>query len=85
MAFVYSYHKLVNKDPHLNTGRRKRCDRFPGKKDADKVIVAKSIYDPQNTLSKRRRRRLHADRSDGFCTDVPYSMNKQERWKTKGN
>ncbi|KAL6726074.1 hypothetical protein Aduo_008084 [Ancylostoma duodenale] len=79
--YFHDYHKLANKGSRVNAVHRMRCDRFPGKKDADKVIVAKSIYDPQNTLSKRRRRRLHADRSDGFCTGVPYSMNKQGRWK----
>ncbi|EYC16468.1 hypothetical protein Y032_0033g2674 [Ancylostoma ceylanicum] len=44
------------------------------------VFVTKTLYDPANTLSKREQRRLLADRSDGFCPDVPYSMNKQERW-----
>ncbi|RCN26861.1 hypothetical protein ANCCAN_27411, partial [Ancylostoma caninum] len=42
--------------------------------------VTKTLYDPENTLSKREQRRLLADRSDGFCADVPYSMNKHERW-----
>ncbi|EYC37270.1 hypothetical protein Y032_0810g2459 [Ancylostoma ceylanicum] len=80
--YLHDYHQLANKGPRVNAGRRKRCDCFPGKKDTDKVIVAKSIYDPQSTLSKRKQRCLHADRSDGFSTNVPYSINKQGRWKT---
>ncbi|EYC16474.1 hypothetical protein Y032_0033g2676 [Ancylostoma ceylanicum] len=44
------------------------------------AFVTKTLYDPSNTLSKREQRRVLADRSDGFCPDVPYSMNKQERW-----
>ncbi|EYC16478.1 hypothetical protein Y032_0033g2678 [Ancylostoma ceylanicum] len=44
------------------------------------VFVTKTLYDPANTLSKREQKRLLANRSDGFCPDVPYSMNKQERW-----
>ncbi|RCN37780.1 hypothetical protein ANCCAN_16294 [Ancylostoma caninum] len=44
------------------------------------AFVTKTLYDPENTLSKREQRRLVADQSDGFCADVPYSMNKHERW-----
>ncbi|RCN37778.1 hypothetical protein ANCCAN_16292, partial [Ancylostoma caninum] len=44
------------------------------------AFVTKTLYDPENTLSKRQQRRLLADGSDGFCADVPYSLNKRERW-----
>ncbi|RCN29892.1 hypothetical protein ANCCAN_24340 [Ancylostoma caninum] len=56
-------------------------DNYAGKKLSDRVVAAKIVYDPQNTLSKRAYKRLLADRSDGFCPDVPYSLNKRGRWE----
>ncbi|RCN37785.1 hypothetical protein ANCCAN_16299 [Ancylostoma caninum] len=43
-------------------------------------FVTKTIYDPDSTLSKRHQKRVLADQTDGFCPDVPYSLNKHERW-----
>ncbi|VDK53921.1 unnamed protein product [Cylicostephanus goldi] len=43
--------------------------------------VTKTLFDPMDTLSKRVRRTVVADKTDGFCLDVPYSMNKKKRWE----
>ncbi|EYC39847.1 hypothetical protein Y032_0638g965 [Ancylostoma ceylanicum] len=80
--YFHDYYKLVNKGSLVRSGQRRRFDNYPGKKVSDRAVVAKIIYDPQNTLSKRAHKRLQVDCSDGFCTNVPYSLNKRGRWKT---
>ncbi|RCN31554.1 hypothetical protein ANCCAN_22658 [Ancylostoma caninum] len=75
--YFHDYHKLINGGLLARSGRRRRCDNYPSKKVSDRVVAAKIVYDPQNTLSKRAYKRLLAVRSDGFCPDVPYSLNKR--------
>ncbi|EYC39849.1 hypothetical protein Y032_0638g966 [Ancylostoma ceylanicum] len=80
--YFHDYDILVNKGPRRNDGRRRLFDRYAGKKVSDQVVFAKTLYDPENTLSKRERRRLLRDRSDGFGSNVIYSLNKRNRWKS---
>ncbi|EYC39855.1 hypothetical protein Y032_0638g969 [Ancylostoma ceylanicum] len=77
-GYYHDCDRLVNKG-HFENNRYRR--RSPGQKASNNYAFVKTIYDPQHTLSKKRYKRLLADRSDGFCFDVPYSLNKHERWK----
>ncbi|KAK6745203.1 hypothetical protein RB195_011739 [Necator americanus] len=81
-GYQHDYESMVNKGPRGNNGRRRRYDRYPGKKVSDQTLISKTVYDPQNTLSKRAYKRLRADQSDGFCLNVSYSLNRKQRWKT---
>ncbi|KAK6744901.1 hypothetical protein RB195_011550 [Necator americanus] len=75
-GYFHDYGSLVSK------GSRGHNKRKPGKTFSDRRLFAKTIHDPENTLSNRAHKRLLADRSDGFCPNVPYSMDKHDRWKT---
>ncbi|EYC16458.1 hypothetical protein Y032_0033g2671 [Ancylostoma ceylanicum] len=71
-----NYDKIVLRGARTIRGRRD----LRRKVTSNKSFVTKQLFDPDSTLSKREQRRLLADRSDGFCPDVPYSLNKHERW-----
>ncbi|KAK6744899.1 hypothetical protein RB195_011549 [Necator americanus] len=73
--------KVVRKGHHGYNGSRRCSNKFMAKRTCNQATITKTLYDPQNTLSKRKTKRLLTDCSDGFYTDVPYSLNKQERWK----
>ncbi|ETN71844.1 hypothetical protein NECAME_04588 [Necator americanus] len=73
--------KVVRKGHHGYSGSRRCSNKFMAKRTCNQATITKTLYDPQNTLSKRKTKRLLTDCSDGFYTDVPYSLNKQERWK----
>ncbi|KAK6744906.1 hypothetical protein RB195_011555 [Necator americanus] len=74
-GYFHDYGSLVSK------GSRGHNKRKPGKTFSDRRLFAKTIHDPENSLSNRARKRFLADRSDGFCPNVPYSMDKHDRWK----
>ncbi|EYC39862.1 hypothetical protein Y032_0638g973 [Ancylostoma ceylanicum] len=77
-GYHHDYDRLVNKGRFENN----RCrSQYAGEKVSNKDALVKTIYDPQHTLSKKRYKRLLADRSDGFCFNVPYSLNKHNRWE----
>ncbi|VDP02913.1 unnamed protein product [Heligmosomoides polygyrus] len=70
-----------------NRGKQRKGDALLQKKLADQVFVTKTLHDPANTLSKasdrRAKKRLEQENGpDNLQTGVPYSLNKQERWKT---
>ncbi|KAK6040095.1 hypothetical protein COOONC_22400, partial [Cooperia oncophora] len=63
--------------------RRRRGDALLQKKLADQVIVSKTLLDPANTLSNRAKKRLQKEEScNDLHSDVQYSLNKHQRWKT---
>ncbi|CAJ0601635.1 unnamed protein product [Cylicocyclus nassatus] len=54
----------------------------PSKKHTrNDFYVTKTLYDPMNTVSKKHRTKILADKLDGFSFNVSYSMNKKERWE----
>ncbi|VDN28867.1 unnamed protein product [Cylicostephanus goldi] len=59
-------------------GRGKQSVKLPDKE----VYLTKTLCDPANALSKRYKKKLLAEKIDGFSPNVPYSMNKQKRWDT---
>ncbi|CAJ0601632.1 unnamed protein product [Cylicocyclus nassatus] len=71
------YNLLTQKGSSPNYAKQKR----PYKHIRNELYITKTLYDPMDTISKNRRRKILADRSDGFCLNVPYSMNKKERWE----
>ncbi|KAL6726080.1 hypothetical protein Aduo_008088 [Ancylostoma duodenale] len=77
-GYYHDYDRLVNKGPRGNNRYRRHC---PHQRVSNESIFAKTAYDPFKTLSKREHKRLFADCSDGFCFNVPYSLNKKGRWK----
>ncbi|KAL6725835.1 hypothetical protein Aduo_007863 [Ancylostoma duodenale] len=71
----YNYDKIVLRGARTGKGG----GNIRKKVTSSNSFVTKTLYDPDSTLSKREQRRLLADRSDGFCPEVPYSLNKHER------
>ncbi|CAJ0601634.1 unnamed protein product [Cylicocyclus nassatus] len=71
------YNLMSQKGRSPNYAKQKR----PYKHIRSELYITKTLYDPMGTISKNRRRKILADRSDGFCLNVPYSMNKKERWE----
>ncbi|CAJ0601633.1 unnamed protein product [Cylicocyclus nassatus] len=70
----------------LNTSQKMRSLNYakqrPSKKHTrNDFYVTKTLYDPMNTVSKKHRTKILADKLDGFSFNVPYSMNKKERWE----
>ncbi|CAJ0599240.1 unnamed protein product [Cylicocyclus nassatus] len=57
----------------------KRSAKLPDNKE---IYLTKTLCDPANALSKRYKKKVLAEKSDGFSPNVPYSMNKQKRWDT---
>ncbi|CAJ0596844.1 unnamed protein product [Cylicocyclus nassatus] len=81
MMSLYDLEDYIYDKPGRTTWKPSgKCLRYPGRKTFDQVTIVKTIHDPESTLSKRKLRRVLADRSDGFCPQVPYSMNKRKRW-----
>ncbi|VDM78927.1 unnamed protein product [Strongylus vulgaris] len=75
-----NYHTLYEKD-------RRSCDANRQEKRRRKLLdkdifVTKTLCDPANVLSKRCKKKLLAEKFDGFSPNVPYSLNKQKRWST---
>ncbi|PAV89101.1 hypothetical protein WR25_20515 isoform L [Diploscapter pachys] len=43
-------------------------------------IVTKTVHDPNHVLGKRRKAHLLSECADGMAPNVPYSMNRKNRW-----
>ncbi|VDO86521.1 unnamed protein product [Heligmosomoides polygyrus] len=77
--YYHDYDELVNKgSPSPSGGRRGPHSKvlYDGP-----ACLSKTLHDPSNTLSKRERKRLLRDVSDGLCPGVEYSLNKHNRWE----
>ncbi|CAJ0596861.1 unnamed protein product [Cylicocyclus nassatus] len=77
---------MSHSDPESYEPRnyQKHCvrNRKHGKRTlVEGTFITKTFYDPSNSLSKSSRRRMLHDQLDDLCPDVPYSLNKRERWK----
>ncbi|KAK6051657.1 hypothetical protein COOONC_10840 [Cooperia oncophora] len=79
---IYALHDLAKNSGQFRR-RRRRGDALLQKKLADQVIVSKTLLDPANTLSNRAKKRLQKEEScNDLHSDVQYSLNKHQRWKT---
>ncbi|EYC43923.1 hypothetical protein Y032_0477g2182 [Ancylostoma ceylanicum] len=80
-GYYHDYDHLVNKGPFR--GPRKPLHRYPPKsRSADDMLVTKTLHDPAGTLSKKQQKRLTALPANDFQFNVPYSLNKHQRWET---
>ncbi|WKY12199.1 hypothetical protein Q1695_003631 [Nippostrongylus brasiliensis] len=70
--------KRCQKGRHLRKGDALRLQKL-----SDRSVVVKTLHDPNDTISKKEKRRLQKAGSTGSLDlDVQYSLNKQQRWKT---
>ncbi|KAL6742978.1 hypothetical protein Aduo_016065 [Ancylostoma duodenale] len=72
--------------PGAGEGKRskgKRCGQLVVHR-APEAFIAKEIYDPKDTLGKRRQARILRSCSDTYATDIAYSINKKSRWSQVG-
>ncbi|KHJ93398.1 hypothetical protein OESDEN_06695 [Oesophagostomum dentatum] len=70
------FNNFYDENFRLSRGRWRKH----GKAVRDDMFITKTLCDLENALSRRCKDRLNTDRSDGLCPNVPYSLNKRNRW-----
>ncbi|CAJ0603574.1 unnamed protein product [Cylicocyclus nassatus] len=69
---------LCQKDTRGDNLHKRREQRNVEKEN---FFVTKTLYDPENMLSKRCKKKLLSEILSSFSPNVPYSVNKSKRWQ----